>query len=86
VKGLCYRGRSTGTDLIECAMAAWLDAACRSLAGAGPVARRPRPFRVSGVDENGDLWTFASDDRGAALAIASEFRDDHFIDVAQACE
>ena len=86
VKGLIYRGRSTGTDLIECAMAAWLDAACRSLAGAEPVARRPRPFRVSGVDENGDLWTFASDDRGAALAIASEFRDDHFIDVAQAFE
>ena len=86
VKGLCYRGSGTGSDLIECAMVAWLDAACRSLTGAEAVARRPRPFRVSGVDENGDLWTFASEDRGAALAIASEFRNDHFIDVAQAFE
>ena len=82
VDGLCYRGSSRGTDLLECAIAAWLHAACASLARIGAVQHRPRPYRVSGVDENGDLWTFASDDEGAALAIAAEFRNDHFVEVA----
>jgi hypothetical protein len=77
--GRCYRGSCHGVDLVRCSLTAWLDAACQSLAGIEAGSRvAARPHQVSGVDENGDLWLFASADEDAARAIAEEFRADGY--------
>ena len=72
--GKVYRGSSTGSDLVRCSLLAWLEAASQSATGGEGIGRiRTRPFHVSGIDENDDLWIFASSDEGAALAIKEEF-------------
>ena len=80
--GRCYRGSCLGVDLVRCSLTAWLDAACKSLAGKDAGSRRlARSFQVSGVDENGDLWIFASEDEGAMKAIAAEFEQEDYAEI-----
>lgn len=72
--GETYFGSSFGVDLMKCTLAAWLDAAGK-ISGADEVRseRVARPYQVSAIDENDDLWIFASSDREAARAIELEF-------------
>lgn len=76
-EGETYAGSSFGVDLMKCTLAAWLDAACRiSRTGGVRSQRVARPYQVSAVDENGDLWIFASADPEAAQAIELEYREE----------
>lgn len=80
--GEIYRGTNFGVDLVRCSLSAWLEAATKSLPRpehSDP--RKVRPFHVRGIDENGDLWTFASEDEGAAEAVAAEFRQEGYLEV-----
>lgn len=80
--GQVYCGSSTGFDLVRCSLSAWLEAASKSLLR--PEDRggqNVRPFHVRGIDENGDLWTFATDDEDTADAIAAEFREEGYLKV-----
>ena len=72
--GETYFGSSFGVDLMKCTLAAWLDAAGK-ISGVDEVRRErvARPYQVSAVDENVDLWIFASPDAEAARAIELEF-------------
>jgi hypothetical protein len=86
VDGVMRRGAATGQDLIYACLAAFIDAVTNgkkrdgSLLSAGlnevgdDALLAARPCQTSGLDENGDWWLFASDDAGAAKAIADEFR------------
>lgn len=77
-----YRGGSTGSDLVRCSLLAWLAAATQGVASAGGSTRgRARPFQVSAIDENDDLWVFASSDQGAAEAIEQEFHEEGYSEV-----
>jgi hypothetical protein len=82
--GQLFVGESVGLDLTRCAVEAWLSA----LSSVGrdaeipSYARQCRPFQVKGFDCNHDLWIFASSDEGAAEAIAREFHDEEYSDVA----
>lgn len=78
--GQVYTGSSFGVDLARCSMCAWLEAATK-LEPASRVstkATETRPYQTSGIDENDDLWIFASTDAEAAEAIAVEFREDGY--------
>ena len=87
------RGTASGQDLIFACLSAFIAAATSdeerdcSLLGAGLNVDEDvellaaRPCQASGVDENGDWWLFASDDAGAAEAIAAEFKDEGYTQV-----
>ena len=80
--GKIYRGSSIGSDLLCCSLVAWLAAATET----GQVVRdvaplRPRPFQVSGVNKNDDLWIFASSDKETARAIEREFVADEYSEI-----
>lgn len=80
--GCVYLGSCFGVDLLRCAICAWLEAASKQHSAAASLEAQPsRPFQVRGIDENRDLWIFASDDEGAAHAIAAEFEADAFASV-----
>lgn len=79
--GQVYRGSSFGVDLVHCSLIAWLAAASKSSAARNAGAGSSRPYQVSGVDENRDLWIFATNDPGAAEAVAAEFRRDNYLEV-----
>ena len=75
--GKIYRGSNAGSDLVRSSLLAWLAAAAKGVAGMDGTKRcAARPFQVSAIDENDDLWIFASSDQGAAEAIEQEFRGD----------
>ena len=80
--GNVYRGSSTGSDLICCALLGWLEAVRKGGEGREGSSRiRARPFQVSALDENDDLWIFASSDQGAAEAIEQEFREEGYSEI-----
>jgi len=80
--GRVCRGSSSGSDLVRCSLLAWLDAASGFRVGtAGNRCVRTRPFQVSGIDENDDLWVFASSDEGAAKAIEKEFMAEGYTEI-----
>lgn len=92
--GRRHRGTATGQDVIYACLGAFIDALASSersdsvgrLAESLNVASdadllAARHCQVSGIDENGDFWLFASDDAGAAEAIATEFQDEEFTQV-----
>jgi hypothetical protein len=80
--GKVYRGNSTGSDLVQCSLLAWLKAVAKGDRGTdGSTRVRARPFQVSGLDENDDLWIFASSDHGAAEAISREFGEEGYSDI-----
>jgi len=84
------RGSASGDDLVHACLAAFIEAVTSGTDREySPLASglnldsdiellAQRPCQVSGIDENGDWWLFASDDAGAAEAIAAEFADDAF--------
>ncbi|HJP68227.1 MAG TPA: hypothetical protein VJ846_04935 [Sphingomicrobium sp.] len=88
------RGTATGRDLVYASLAAFIHAVAsgeaRDTAPLSPGLNRSdncdllaaRPCQVSGIDENGDFWLFASDDPGAAQAIADEFGQDDYQSVS----
>jgi hypothetical protein len=79
---LCV-GSSFGVDLVRCSLIAWLDAVSKLDAGEpASDAATERPYQVRGIDENNDLWIFASADEGAASAIAAEFLGDNYLEVS----
>ena len=79
--GKIYRGAAFGVDLVDTALCAWLNACSCKVVSARPGAATARPYQVAGLDENGDLWIFASNDEGAAAAIMDEFRQEEFVEV-----
>lgn len=82
VDGKACRGSSVGSDLVRCSVLAWLQAACGFASSDLSSSRcRTRPFQVSGIDENDDLWIFASNDEGAARAIEEEFMSDGYSEI-----
>jgi hypothetical protein len=84
IDGQVYLGTSFGVDLVRCSICAWLDATSRRRPVNSPSELKAnRPFQVRGTDENGDFWIFASDDEGAAEAIAAEFRSDGYPEIQQ---
>jgi len=84
------RGTASGQDAFYASLAAFIDAVtCADERDCSPLSAglnttgdidllAARPCQASGVDENGDWWLFASDDEGAAEAIAAEFRDEGY--------
>jgi hypothetical protein len=84
------RGTASAQDLIYACVAAFIDAMtsgeerdCSLISAGLNIADdvdqlAARPCQASGIDENGDWWLFASDDAGAADAIAAEFRDEGY--------
>lgn len=77
-----HHATGTGLGAFDASLAAFI--AAMNIAGKRPRPRsglegelsdwlNSRPFKVGGLDENGDCWLFASDDEGAASAIAAEF-------------
>lgn len=86
LEGKLYRGSSTGSDLVRCSVLAWLEAASQFAAvGVGSARSRRRPFQVSGIDENDDLWIFASSDEGAVRAIEEEFVSEGYSEIRLLC-
>jgi|GEM_PF-2344142 len=82
--GTVYRGSAFGLDLLDAAMVAWLAAASKANpVGAADAPAPPRPFQVSGLDEDEDLWIFASGDPGAADAVAADFRKEGYSQIRQ---
>jgi LeuA-like protein with dimerisation domain len=84
LEGQLFVGESIGLDLTRCAVEAWLSAisSVSSDAEIPSYARQCRRFQVTGVDCNDDLWIYASCDEGAAEAIAKEFHDEEYSEVA----
>lgn len=80
--GKIYRGSAFGLDLMRSALEAWLEAASKAADRRdGSTRGRGRPFQISGIDENDDLWIFASSDEGAAEAVRTEFVDEGYSDL-----
>jgi hypothetical protein len=89
-EGLKRRGTATGQDVFHASLAAFIEAIASAeerdcsplLAGLNMTSDMEllaaRPCQASGLDENGDWWLFASEDEGAAEAIAAEFRDEGY--------
>lgn len=90
--GLKARGTATGDDLVHASIAAFIDAVCGKSRDCSSLAAGlnmdddigllvARPCQASGIDENGDWWLFASEDAGAAEAVAAEFREEGYAPV-----
>jgi hypothetical protein len=89
-EGFKRRGTGTGQDVFYASLAAFIEAIASAderdcsplLAGLNMASDMEllaaRPCQASGLDENGDWWLFASEDEGAAEAIAAEFRDEGY--------
>lgn len=83
IDGCVYRGTSFGVDLVRCSLIAWLQAASRPEPTVqNRTSTKDRRFQVSSVDENGDLWVFASSDMGAVEAVETEFLDEGNTDIS----
>lgn len=88
--GRMRRGTASGQDLIYACLAAFVEAVTSDeerdvavLSGGLNLDDdvdliAARPYQATGLDENGDFWLFASDDEGAAEAIAMEFGQDEY--------
>lgn len=88
--GTRRRGTASGDDLLHACLAAFIEAAgsteyhhCSPLKDGLNATEdidllASRPYQASGLDENGDWWLFASEDAGAAEAIADEFRQEGY--------
>jgi hypothetical protein len=84
------RGTASGQDVFYASLAAFIDAITNaeerdsSLIADGLNLSddvdllAARPCQTSGLDENGDWWLFASEDEGAAKAIAAEFENEGY--------